>query len=127
MNVLGTVERPVRIAIIGAGPAGFYAAGALLQQKAVVAAVDMFDRLPAPHGLVRYGVAPDHQKIKAVSKVYDRTAAHAQFRFFGNITFGTDLTHVDLRRHYDQIIYAIGAQTDRKLNIPGENLLGSLS
>ncbi|CAN5613339.1 FAD-dependent oxidoreductase [soil metagenome] len=126
-NQVGTVERPLRVAIIGAGPAGFYAAGALLQAKDLVVSVDMFDRLPTPHGLVRYGVAPDHQKIKAVSKAYDRTAMHPRFRFFGNITFGKDITHVDLRRHYDQIIYAVGAQADRKLNIPGENLAGSLS
>jgi ferredoxin/flavodoxin---NADP+ reductase len=126
-NQLGTVVRPLRVAIIGAGPSGFYAAGALLQQKAVHVLIDMFDRLPTPHGLVRYGVAPDHQKIKSVSKVYDRTAADPRFRFFGNVDFGKDITHADLRRHYDQIIYAVGAQSDRKLNIPGEDLAGSLS
>ncbi|MEZ4729856.1 MAG: FAD-dependent oxidoreductase [Caldilineaceae bacterium] len=126
-NQLGTVERPLRVAIIGAGPSGFYAAGALLQQKEVQVLVDMFDRLPTPHGLVRYGVAPDHQKIKSVSKVYDRTAADPRFRFFGHVDFGKDITHADLRRHYDQIIYAVGAQSDRKLNIPGEDLAGSFS
>ena len=124
---LGTVERPVRVAIIGAGPAGFYAAGILLQQKEVNVAVDMFDRLPTPHGLVRYGVAPDHQKIKSVAKLYDRTATDPRFRFFGHITFGKDITHADLHRHYDQILYAVGAQSDRKLNIPGEELMGSFS
>ncbi len=124
---LGTVERPLRVAIIGAGPSGFYAAGALLQQKEVNVSVDMFDRLPTPYGLVRYGVAPDHQKIKSVVKVYDRTAADPRFRFFGNIDFGQDITHADLRRHYDQIIYAVGAQSDRKLGIPGEELVGSFS
>jgi ferredoxin/flavodoxin---NADP+ reductase len=124
---LGTVERPLRVAIIGAGPAGFYAAGSLLQQKARAVSIDMFDRLPAPYGLVRYGVAPDHQKIKSVTKVYDRTAAHGRFRFFGNVEFGKAITRADLRLHYDQIVYAVGAQTDRKLNIPGENLAGSLS
>ncbi|MFN8489214.1 MAG: FAD-dependent oxidoreductase [Caldilineaceae bacterium] len=126
-NQIGTQERPLRVAIVGAGPSGFYATGSLLQQKDIQVSVDMFDRLPAPHGLVRYGVAPDHQKIKAVSKVYDRTAASARFRFFGNVEFGKDITHADLRWHYDQIIYAVGAQADRKLNIPGENLRGSLS
>lgn len=126
-NQIGTQERPLRVAIIGAGPSGFYATGALFQQKDVQVSVDMFDRLPAPHGLVRYGVAPDHQKIKAVAKVYDRTAANMRFRFFGNVEFGRDITHTDLRRHYDQIVYAVGAQADRKLNIPGENLKGSLS
>ncbi|HXF61168.1 MAG TPA: FAD-dependent oxidoreductase [Caldilineaceae bacterium] len=124
---LGSAERPLRIAIIGAGPSGFYAAGALLQQTQVHVQIDMFDRLPTPFGLVRYGVAPDHQKIKSVTKVYERTAADPRFRFFGNIDFGADLTHADLRRFYDQIIYAVGAQSDRKLNIPGEDLQGSLS
>lgn len=124
---LGTVERPLRVAIIGAGPSGFYAAGSLLQQKEVNVSVDMFDRLPTPYGLVRYGVAPDHQKIKSVSKVYDRTSADPRFRFFGHVDFGQDITHADLRRHYDQIIYAVGAQSDRKLNIPGEDLAGSFS
>lgn len=124
---LGTAARPLRIAIIGAGPSAFYAAGALLQQKELTITVDMFDRLPAPYGLVRYGVAPDHQKIKSVVKVYERTAANPNFRFYGNVDFGADITHADLRRHYDQIIYAVGAQSDRKLNIPGEDLAGSFS
>jgi len=124
---LGTVARPLRVAIVGAGPSGFYAAGALLQQKEVNVSVDMFDRLPTPYGLVRYGVAPDHQKIKSVAKVYDRTAADPRFRFFGHIDFGQDITHADLRCHYDQIIYAVGAQSDRKLDIPGEELAGSFS
>lgn len=119
--------QPVRIAIIGAGPAGFYAAAALLQQRELPVAVDMFEQLPAPYGLVRYGVAPDHQKIKAVTKVFDRTAADPRFRFFGNVTFGKDLLHADLRQHYDQIVYAVGAQVDRRLNLPGEDLRGSLS
>jgi ferredoxin--NADP+ reductase len=124
---LGSEQRPLRVAIIGAGPSGFYAAGSLLQQDRVHVLVDMYDRLPTPFGLVRYGVAPDHQKIKSVTKVYDRTASDPRFRFFGNIDFGTDLTHADLRQYYDQIIYAVGAQSDRKLNIPGEELHGSLS
>jgi ferredoxin/flavodoxin---NADP+ reductase len=124
---LKTPPRSVRVAIIGAGPAGFYAAGALLQQNDVPVTIDLFEQLPAPYGLVRYGVAPDHQKIKAVTKVFDRTAADSRFRFWGNVRFGVDLTHADLRRHYDQIVYAVGAQADRKLNIPGEDLAGSLS
>lgn len=124
---LGTEQRPLRVAIIGAGPSGFYAAGSLLQQKGIHVSVDMFDRLPAPFGLVRYGVAPDHQKIKSVTKVYERTASDPRFRFFGNVDFGSDLSHADLRRHYDHIVYAVGAQTDRRLNIPGEDLDGSLS
>ncbi len=124
---LGTKNRPLRVAIIGAGPSGFYAAGGLLQQTDVVVTVDMFDRLPAPYGLVRYGVAPDHQKIKSVTRIFDRTASSPRFRFFGNIDFGKDVTHDDLHEHYDEIIYAVGAQSDRKLNIPGEDLHNSLS
>lgn len=119
--------RHLRVAIIGAGPAGFYAAGALLQQNDIPVAVDMFEQWPTPYGLVRYGVAPDHQKIKAVTKVFERTATDPRFRFWGNVRFGKDLTHVELRQHYDQIVYAVGAQVDRKLNIPGEDLPGSLS
>jgi ferredoxin--NADP+ reductase len=126
-NQIGTRTRPLRIAIVGAGPSGFYAAGALLQQKNVAVSIDLFERLPTPHGLVRYGVAPDHQKIKTVSKVFDRIATDPRLRFFGNVEFGRDLTHDDLRRHFDQILYAVGAQADRKLEIPGEELLGSLS
>lgn len=117
----------MRVAIIGAGPSGFYAAGALLEQDAVKVSVDLFDRLPTPFGLVRDGVAPDHQKIKSVTRVYDRIASDARVRFFGNVTFGTDLTHDELRRYYDQVIYAVGASSDRKLGIPGEDLDGSYS
>ncbi|MEZ4656653.1 MAG: FAD-dependent oxidoreductase [Caldilineaceae bacterium] len=124
---LGSAERPARVAIIGSGPSGFYAAGALLGQKTLTTSVDMFDRLPTPFGLVRYGVAPDHQKIKSVVKLFERTAANPNFRFFGNVHFGRDISHADLHRHYDQIIYAVGAQSDRRLGIPGEDLRGSLS
>lgn len=124
---LGSAERPARVAIIGSGPSGFYAAGALLGQKTLTISVDMFDRLPTPFGLVRYGVAPDHQKIKSVVKLFERTAANPNFRFFGNVHFGRDISHADLHRHYDQIIYAVGAQSDRRLGIPGEDLCGSLS
>ena len=124
---LGTEQRPLRVAIVGAGPSGFYAAGALLKPSDLHVSVDMIDRLPAPHGLVRYGVAPDHQNIKAVSKVYDRTAADARFRFFGNVQYGEDITYADLKRLYDVVIYAVGAQSDRRLNIPGEDLPNSMS
>jgi ferredoxin/flavodoxin---NADP+ reductase len=117
----GTEAQPLRVAIIGAGPAGFYAAEHLLRQPLVVA-VDMFDRLPTPHGLVRYGVAPDHQKIKTVTAVFDKTASHPRFRFFGNVEFGKDVTRDDLRAHYHQVVYTSGAQTDRRMGIPGENL-----
>ena len=125
MIQLGTAEQPLRVAIIGSGPSGFYAAEHLQKQEELVAEIDMFDRLPTPYGLVRGGVAPDHQKIKSVTKVYDRIAARPGFRFFGNVEFGRDVTRADLEHHYHAIIYAVGAQSDRRLNIPGEDLPGS--
>ena len=124
---LGSAQRPLRVAIVGAGPSGFYAAGGLLQQKDTHVLVDMFDRLPAPFGLVRYGVAPDHQKIKSVTRVYERTAADPRFRFFGHVSYGADITLADLHVFYDQIVFAVGAQSDRRLGVPGEDLRGSLS
>jgi ferredoxin/flavodoxin---NADP+ reductase len=122
---LGTAELPLRVAIIGAGPAGFYAAEALLKTKALVCRIDFFNRLPTPFGLVREGVAPDHQSIKAVTRVYDRIAGDGQVRYYGNVTFGQDLQLADLRQHYDAIIYAVGAQSDRRMGIAGEDLAGS--
>jgi ferredoxin--NADP+ reductase len=124
-STLGTHLHPFRIAIIGSGPSGFYTAEYLLKQNRWAVEVDMFERLPTPFGLVRGGVAPDHAKIKSVTKVYDRTASHPGFRFYGNVTFGADITHADLTRYYHAIIYAVGAQTDRRLDIPGEALAGS--
>src|SRR5512134_363152 len=112
---------PLTVAIVGTGPSGFYAAEHLLKQLPGVQ-LDLFDRLPTPFGLVRGGVAPDHQKIKSVTKVYDKLAANPNFRFFGNVEFGTHVTADDLREHYHQIVYATGAQTDRSMNIPGEDL-----
>lgn len=125
MASLGTAARPVRIAIIGAGPAGFYAAEALLKQKGLVCSIDIFNHFPTPFGLVREGVAPDHQSIKAVTRVYDRIADDPKVRYFGNVTFGTDVLLEDLKPFYDQIVYAVGAQADRRLGIPGEDLEGS--
>ncbi|MFZ4815232.1 MAG: FAD-dependent oxidoreductase [Phototrophicaceae bacterium] len=123
---LGTPDTPLRVAIIGSGPSGFYAADALLNNAdGLTVEVDMFDRLLTPHGLVRGGVAPDHQKIKSVTKVYDKIAAHPRFRFYGNVTFGETLSHADMTEYYHQIIYAVGAQTDRALGIAGEALAGS--
>ena len=119
---------PLRVAIVGSGPAGFYAAGHLLKNKAnpdLVVQVDMYDRLPTPWGLVRAGVAPDHPNIKAVSRVYEKTAAHPEFRFFGNVEFGADITHDDMLDRYHAVIYAVGAQTDKHMGIPGEDLPGS--
>jgi ferredoxin--NADP+ reductase len=118
----------LRIAIIGSGPSGFYAAGHLLNSKShpdLDVQVDVYDRLPTPWGLVRGGVAPDHPNIKAVSRVYEKTAAHPEFRFYGNVEYGRDITHADLHDRYHAVVYAVGAQTDRKLNILGEDLPGS--
>lgn len=118
-------DQALRVAIIGSGPSGFYAAEYLLKSSGLPVYVDMFDRLPTPYGLVRGGVAPDHQKIKSVTKVYEKIAAHPNFRFFGNVEFGRDLTLNDLPAHYHAVIYAVGAQTDKALGIPGEDLPGS--
>lgn len=125
MTPPGSDTQPLRVAIIGAGPAGFYTADHLFRQKTLVAEVDMFDRLPTPHGLVRAGVAPDHQNIKAVSAVFDKVAAHPRFRFYGGVELGDHLSVADLRAHYHQVVYTTGAQTDRRMGIPGEDLKGS--
>ena len=121
----GTDAQPLRVAIVGAGPTGYYAADALLRKEGVVVEVDLYDRLPTPYGLVRLGVAPDHQKIKSVTAAFDKVAASPRFRFFGNVEFGKDVTLADLRAHYHQILYSTGAQTDRRMGIPGEDLTGS--
>jgi ferredoxin/flavodoxin---NADP+ reductase len=122
---VGTASQPLRVAIIGAGPAAFYAAEHLFKQIDLVSEVDMYDRLPTPFGLVRGGVAPDHLKIKTVTKVFDAIAARPGFRFFGQVEFGVDVKLAELREHYHQILFATGAQTDRRLGIPGEDLRGS--
>jgi ferredoxin/flavodoxin---NADP+ reductase len=125
---LATEPNPLRVAVVGAGPAGFYAAGQLLRKGAdEVVEVDVLDRLPTPWGLVRAGVAPDHPNIKAVSRVYEKTARHPGFRFLGNVELGRDFDREDLLRHYHAVIYAVGAQTDRRMGIPGEELAGSWS
>lgn len=121
----GTADRPLRVAIVGAGPTGFYTADHLLRQENVVVEVDLFDRLPTPFGLVRLGVAPDHQKIKSVTAAFDKVASHPRFRFFGHVELGKHIDLDDLRRHYHQIVYTTGAQTDRRMGIPGEDLRGS--
>src|SRR5258708_11086816 len=118
------MDRPLRVAVGGSGPAGFYAAGALLS-AGVPVEVDMIERLPTPWGLVRLGVAPDHPKLKTVSRAFERIAHNPGFRFLGNVEVGRDVMHDDLVRLYDAVIYAVGAQTDKRLGIPGEDLPGS--
>ena len=127
-------DRPIRIAVVGSGPAGFYTAGHLLKQSRDGAhpkghrhtvEVDMFERLPTPWGLVRSGVAPDHPKIKSVTRIYEKTAAHPRFRFFGNVELGKDISRDELARRYHAVVYATGSPADRPLQIPGEDLPGS--
>ena len=118
-------DRPLRVAVVGSGPAGFYAAGALLASDDRRVEVDMIERLPTPWGLVRLGVAPDHPNIKAVSRAFEKIASQPGFRFFGNVDVGRDVTHDELAERYDAVLYAVGAQTDRQLGIPGEDLPGS--
>jgi ferredoxin/flavodoxin---NADP+ reductase len=115
----------LRVAIIGAGPSAFYAADQLLKQTDIDVRVDMFDRLPTPYGLVRAGVAPDHQKIKTVTRAFAQTAADPGFRFFGDVEFGRDIHLGDLRDYYHQVLFATGAQSDRRMGIPGEDLRNS--
>lgn len=123
---LGTPARPLRVAIVGAGPAGFYAADALLRSGRSVT-VDLFDRLPTPYGLVRGGVAPDHPNIKAVIRLYERTAALPGFGLIGNVTIGRDLSTAEIKAAYDQVVYCTGCEDDAKMGIEGEELLGSHS
>lgn len=118
---------PVRVAVVGSGPAGFYAAEQLLNARDVDVTVDMFERLATPWGLVRAGVAPDHPKIKAVTRRYEKTAAKEGFRFFGNVEVGRELPVQELKAHYHAVLYAFGASGDRRLGIPGEELAGSHS
>ncbi len=119
---------PIRIAVVGSGPAGFYTAGHLLKESkdgSRPVEVDMIERLPTPWGLVRSGVAPDHPKIKSVTRIYEKTAAHPRFRFFGNVELGRDISRDELAERYHAIVYATGSPSDRPLGIPGEDLEGS--
>ena len=127
MSTPGAADKPLCVAVIGSGPSGFYAAEALLKAPGLNVRVDIFDRLPTPYGLVRGGVAPDHQKIKSVVAVYQRCALDPRVRFFGNVKLGADVSVDDLRARYDQIVYAVGCESDRHMGIPGEELAGSFS
>ena len=127
MAQLGTAGNPLRVAIIGSGPAGFYTVSNFLKHEDMVVEMDMYERLPTPFGLVRAGVAPDHQKYKTVTKGYDKSANVSSFRFFGNVEYGKHVKLEDLQRYYHQVIFATGAQSDRSLGIPGEDLKGSHS
>ncbi len=125
--VIGTAAAPLRIAIVGSGPAGLYAAGQLLASEDPVCRVDVYDRLMTPWGLVRFGVAPDHPKIKSVTRVFERTARLPGFRFHGNVEVGVDVSHGELAGAYHAVLYATGTPHDRRLGIPGEELAGSES
>ena len=125
MSKVGTEENPLRVAIVGAGPSGFYAAEHILKDGDLHAQVDLFDRLPTPFGLVRGGVAPDHPKIKSVIRVYEKTAARDGFRFFGHVKIGRDIEVEELEQLYHAIVFTVGCETDRSLGIPGEDLPGS--
>ncbi len=118
-------KRPLRVAVVGSGPAAFYTAGQLLAGDPP-AQVDLIERLPTPWGLVRLGVAPDHPEIKSVSRVFEKTASRPGFRFFGNVEVGRDVSPAELAELYDAVVYAVGAQSDRRMGIPGEDLPGSL-
>lgn len=125
--VLGSAENPLRVAIVGSGPAGFYAAGQLLASAEPAIKVDVYDRLMTPWGLVRFGVAPDHPKIKSVTRVFERTARMPGFSFHGNVEIGVDVSHEELAAAYHAVLYAVGTAGDRRLGIPGEDLPGSES
>jgi len=124
MDAPGTAGNPLRVAVVGAGPSGFYAAEALLKSGQTVR-VDMIERLPAPYGLVRYGVAPDHPKLKEAILVYATIARLPHFNLLSNVAVGRDVTVEELRAHYHGVIFACGAETDRHLGVPGEDLPGS--
>ena len=124
MSALGSPERPLRAAIVGSGPAGFYAVAALFNAPINVQA-DVIERLPTPYGLVRAAVAPDHPKTRTVIKVFDKLAEREGFSFLGNVQVGRDISVQELRAHYDVVIFATGAEVPADLGIPGEDLLGS--
>ena len=115
------------MAVVGSGPAGFYAAATLLKSEDPEVHVDMIEKLPTPWGLVRSGVAPDHPKIKTVAAAFARTADSERFRFAGNVEVGRDVTRAELLERYDAVVYTFGAQSDNRLGIPGDDLPGSIA
>ncbi len=119
-----TAARPLRVAIVGAGPAGVYAADVLMKSDVEVS-IDLFERQPAPFGLIRYGVAPDHPRIKGIVKALHQVLSKPQVRLLGNVEYGVDLKLDDLRSHFDAIVFTTGAEKDRDLDIPGVALPGS--
>ncbi|WP_433194084.1 FAD-dependent oxidoreductase [Nocardia sp. CA-107356] len=120
-----TEHQPLRVAIVGSGPSAMYAADELLTQPDVT--VTVFDRLPVPHGLARYGVAPDHAKTRQVDKLFDIISAQSGFGSYLNVEVGKHISHAELLAHFHAVIYAVGASSDRKLDIPGEGLAGNVS
>ena len=121
------MTEPLHVVVVGSGPSGFYAADALLSAGEGQARVDVLERLPTPWGLVRSGVAPDHPKIKSVADTFEQIAAKDGFRWYGNVELGTDVTREELLAAYDAVIYAVGTQSDRHLDVPGEDLIGSVA
>jgi ferredoxin--NADP+ reductase len=119
------VSAPLRVAVVGSGPAAFYATAPLLASDLPPVEVDMLERLPTPWGLVRLGVAPDHPQLKTVSRAFEKIASRPGFRFLGNVEVGRDVTQDELAALYDAVVYAVGSQSDRRLGIPGEDLPGS--
>src|SRR5262249_58118028 len=116
-------RRPLTVAVVGSGPAAMYAADELLTQHGV--RVNVFEKLPTPYGLVRAGVAPDHQSTKKVTRLFDRVARHRHFRFYLNVEIGKHLSHADLLAHHHAVLYAVGAHDDRRLDIDGMGLAGT--
>lgn len=127
MTGIPSSKRPVDVAVVGAGPSGMYVAQALTEQDRHPVRVDVMDRLPTPYGLIRYGVAPDHVRMKAVAKALARTFDDPRVRFLGDVEVGRSLSAQDLRQYYDAVVYCTGASAERTLGIPGEELAGSIS
>ena len=125
MSTPGTADQPLRVAVVGSGPAGFFVAQRLMAKSDLVVTVDLYERLLTPFGLVRFGVAPDHEEIKRVSRQFDKVAANPAFRFFGNVDVGSHVTLDELSHYYHMICFTTGAQTDRRMGIPGEDLARS--